>query len=182
MVILSGPSAVGKSTICDYITTKFEDIVRIVTITTRPKRNGEIEGKEYIFLTEEELQQMESEGRIIEKVEYAGFYYATDKAVIENVIKSKKVGIFVMSTQGKKIIEEIYGRQFSIFIDSSDDILIRRIKNRGDGNIEFRMKILEEERKQKDNYDVYIKSNDTDLLTELVTRCVLHFKDKFFIH
>jgi guanylate kinase len=72
VVIISGPSGVGKSTICKEIVNRMKDVTLSVSVTTRPKSASEIDGEDYWFISEEEFRERISQGLLLEHAEVFG--------------------------------------------------------------------------------------------------------------
>ncbi len=100
LIVVSAPSGSGKTTIAKKIMEKFPFIKFSVSATTRPKRNGEIDGKDYFFLTKEEFEKKIQNGELLEWEEIYGNYYGTLKSVVESALKNGEVLLFDVDVNG----------------------------------------------------------------------------------
>ncbi|MCS6999213.1 MAG: guanylate kinase [Aquificaceae bacterium] len=162
LFVLSAPSGTGKTTVVDRLFRNRPDIRKIVTATTRPKREGEVQGVDYIFLTPEEFEIRIREGYFLEYAKVYGSYYGTPK---EQVIRNEEEGVdslLVIDVQGAKRLKESYKDCLLLFLmPPSFEELRRRLINRGYGkeNLEERLKKAREEIACARYFD-YIVVND----------------------
>ncbi len=99
-LLLSGPSGSGKSTLIKELLVQFADIYFSISTTTRPKRQGEVEGKDYFFVTREEFERDIAEGMFLEWAEVHGNYYGTSLRPVMEAIDSGKLVVFDIDVQG----------------------------------------------------------------------------------
>lgn len=161
-IIISGPSGVGKGTICNVLLNELNAWYS-VSMTTRAMREGEVDGVNYYFVTKEEFKKRIAEGKLLEYNIYNDNYYGTPK---DKVLEKMEDGINVFSeidVNGAKKIKEIFPDALLIYIaPPSIDELRERLIGRGTEDLETinnRLKIAEEELKQVDFYD-YVVIND----------------------
>ncbi len=83
LTVLSGPSAVGKSTVVSRLRDECPQIWQSVSVTTRPPRSGERDGREYYFVSEPEFDEMAGRGDLLESARYVGYLYGTPRAPVE---------------------------------------------------------------------------------------------------
>ena len=88
LIVISGPSGVGKGTVCAHLRKKMPQLVYSVSVTTRKPRKGEQDGVNYFFKTVEEFKQMIREGQLIEWAQYVGNYYGTPREFVEETIET----------------------------------------------------------------------------------------------
>ncbi|MEN3038856.1 MAG: guanylate kinase [Candidatus Kryptonium sp.] len=100
LIVVSAPSGAGKTTIAKKIMEKFPFIKFSVSATTRPKRDGEVDGKDYFFLTREEFEKKIQNGELLEWEEIYGNYYGTLKSVVEEALKNGNVLLFDVDVNG----------------------------------------------------------------------------------
>ena len=174
LFIISAPSGAGKTTVANYILSEFQDrIVHVITCTTRPMREGEIDGVAYHFLSKEEFKRLEEKQEFIEtKVIYEN-YYGTPKKEIEENLKSGKSVLLVIDVEGaKEIIEKNEFSIVSIFlVPPSIEELERRINKRGtesQNSLKKRIGRATKEISYKDQYDFVIENNDLEKTCEEV--------------
>ena len=168
LLVISGPSGVGKGTLVKELKERRLDVVESISCTTRAPREGETHGKEYFFLTKEEFLQRIAQNDFLEYDEHFGNYYGTPKSFVLDTLKTKSVILeidVVGALNTKKAIPESV---LIMIAPPSLDELKRRLTDRGtesDDAIEDRLARLEYELSQKDKYD-YVVIND-DLETAL---------------
>jgi len=137
IIIISSPSGAGKTTIVRKLLEQHNDFMFSVSATTRPKRDGEVDGKDYYFLTEHEFRQKIDANEFAEWEEvYAGKFYGTLKSEIERIWGAGKIGIFDIDVKGALSLKGVYGKQaLTIFIaPPSFATLEQRLQNRGTEN------------------------------------------------
>lgn len=100
LIVVSAPSGSGKTTIAKKIMEKFPFIKFSVSATTRPKRDGEVDGKDYFFLTREEFEKKIQNGELLEWEEIYGNYYGTLKSVVESALKNGEILLFDVDVNG----------------------------------------------------------------------------------
>jgi guanylate kinase len=132
VVIVSGPSGVGKSTICQEIVKKMKDVTLSVSVTTRPKSEAEVDGQDYWFISEEEFKERISQGLLLEYAEVFGHLYGTPKDKVEESLQAGKTVILEIDVEGAKQAKAIYPDAVMIFIlPPTEKDLITRIDQRG---------------------------------------------------
>lgn len=132
IIILLGNSGSGKTTQIKKIEKDF-NIDRIVTATTRSKRPGEKDKVDYYFVTLEEFEELKASGELLEYAEYAGNFYGTIKRELEKYTGDKN-GIAAVELQGIKNIKAAFKEKcLSIYLKISKEVLVERLKKRGDG-------------------------------------------------
>lgn len=104
LLLVSGPSRVGKDSIMNQIMDKFN---KIVTHTTRPKRAGEVEGKSYFFTTVDKFKEGIKNNEFIEYIEgFSGKYYGTKRETIKNALNGEKPALAIVDVDGAKNIRD----------------------------------------------------------------------------
>ena len=162
LLAVSGPSGVGKGTIVKTIIKRRADVVESVSCTTRPPRQGEVNGKEYFFLSHEEFDRRIKEDDFLEYDEHFGNYYGTPKSFVRETLKTKSVIMeidVVGSLEAKKTFPECI---LVMVVPPSIEELKRRLKGRNsetDEQIEDRLARLEYELSHAETYD-YVIIND----------------------
>lgn len=132
LIVLSGPSGAGKGTLCHELLGQVPNIQYSVSATSRNPRPGEVEGKDYFFLTSEDFLAMIGEGDLLEWAEFCGNYYGTPRFAVEQAIQSGKDVILEIEIQGALQIKERFPQGVFIFIvPPSMDVLSERIHKRG---------------------------------------------------
>lgn len=165
LIVLSGPSGVGKGTVRAAIFSKGEQkFVYSISATTRKPRTGETDGIDYFFKTREEFEQMIQNKQLLEYAEYVGNYYGTPLEYVENTLATGKDVFLEIDVQGAIQVRELMPEGVFIFLTPPDlNELESRIVNRGtdsDEVIAKRMKTAREELELMKYYD-YSVVNDT---------------------
>lgn len=164
LVLFSGPSGVGKDTLLDILTAKNPLLQRSISITTRAKREGEVNGEDYFFITPDDFEAMLDSGGVLEFARYGKNLYGTPKAPVDRWLAEGKTVILKIEVQGATKIKKIYPEALAIFImPPSFEILEERLRNRGtedEDDLVRRMEIARSEIAHSRNYD-YIVINDT---------------------
>ena len=132
VVIVSGPSGVGKSTICKQILKRLDDVYMSVSVTTRPRSEGEVDGRDYWFISQKEFQERLDKGLLLEHAEVFGHLYGTPKDKVEQALQLGKTVILEIDVQGAKQAKTIFPDAVMIFIlPPSKKDLAERMDNRG---------------------------------------------------
>jgi len=136
LVIISGPSGVGKSTICKEVVEKLDAFLS-VSATTRARSESEQDGREYVFLSREDFQAKIREGEFLEHAEVFGNYYGTPKQPVDDALAAGRIAILEIDVQGALQVKEIRPEAQTIFVlPPHKKELQKRIDNRGRGEDE----------------------------------------------
>jgi guanylate kinase len=164
LFILSGPSGVGKGTILEELFKIFDDIRYSISVTTRKPREGEVNGKDYFFISEKKFFQMRDNNEFIEWAKVHNNYYATPKKFVNDTINSGKDIILEIDIQGAKQLKENYPELIYIFlIPPSFNELKNRLEHRNTEdkkNKVIRLNNAIQEMKEIKEYN-YLIVNDT---------------------
>ena len=167
LIIISGTTCAGKGTVIKKLLANHNDIVLSTSYTSRPKRESEIDGVDYYFVSKEEFERKIVNGDFLEyaQVQY-GSYYGTPKKEVLELLDSGKDVILEIDVQGAKQIKELYPETILIFIMApSMREVKRRIMMRGDENIDqiiSRFKVAYNEINQINNYNYVVVNDDLD--------------------
>ena len=164
LVVLSGPSGVGKGTVRKAL---FEleghDLVYSTSMTTRLPREGEVDGEDYYFVSKEEFEQRIKEDKFLEYAEFVGNYYGTPKDKIDEQLEQGKEVVLEIEIQGALQVREKAKDAVFVFIaPPTKEALYRRLLRRGTEDpksIQRRMDKAEREFPLAHKYD-YIVVND----------------------
>ena len=116
VVIISGPSGVGKSTICKEIVKRLKDIYLSISVTTRQKGEAEVDGRDYWFISDDEFRQRINNGLLLEYAEVFGNLYGTPRDKVEKALAAGKTVILEIDVQGAKLARAVYPDAIMIFI------------------------------------------------------------------
>ena len=157
LIILTGPSGVGKGTVVKEILSKDKNIWLSISATTRKPRAGEKEGENYYFLNEEKFKEMIEQNLFLEWAQFAGNYYGTPLSSVNEKINKGFTVLLEIEVEGAKQIKEKFPNSLSIFLLPPDkQELERRIRNRGTEKEESIKKRL-----LRSNYEISV-SNQFD--------------------
>ncbi len=132
LIIISGPSGVGKSTITRQLVQRLKDAYLSISMTTRPAARTEQNGRDYWFVSREEFQKRIEEGTLLEHAEVFGNLYGTPRDKTEEALSAGRTVILEIDVQGAKQIKEIYPQATAIFIlPPSAKVLAERLSHRG---------------------------------------------------
>ena len=170
LVLISGPSGAGKDTIMNAVIDDDPNVVHFVTTTSRPKRKGEIDGKDYHFISREEFEKLIAQDAFFEWVEYRGNLYGGQKKHLQQTLNSGKDVIWRLDVKGVKNIKDKVKEMFPysatvLITPPSMESLINRLKNRGtetnweDWNLNMAMW----EVKQFQDFDYLIVNKDNQI-------------------
>ncbi|MFO7247746.1 MAG: guanylate kinase [Bacillota bacterium] len=164
LIVLSGPSGVGKGTVCAALRKLCPNLVYSVSATTRPPRPGEQEGVNYFFKTREEFERMIEQGELLEWAEYVGNYYGTPRRFVEEMLAQGKDVLLEIEVQGAMQVKRQFPDGVFIFlVPPSMEELRRRIHGRGtegSGAITERLETARAELAMMAEYD-YVVVNDS---------------------
>jgi guanylate kinase len=160
LIVLSGPSGVGKGTVCASLRKCSPELVYSVSATTRRPRQGETEGVNYFFKSREQFQQLIDTDEMLEWAQYVDNFYGTPKRFVEDTLRSGKDVILEIEVQGALKVKEKFPEGVFIFLlPPSLNELQNRIVTRGtesDESIRSRMTVAIDEIRLMDHYDYAI--------------------------
>jgi len=132
LIILTGPSGVGKGTVVKEILGKEKNFWLSISATTREPRDGEKEGENYYFLNHEKFKEMIERNLFLEWAQFAGNYYGTPLTSVNEKIEKGFTVILEIEVEGARQIKNKFPNSLSIFLLPPDkEELERRIRNRG---------------------------------------------------
>lgn len=173
LVVLSGPSGSGKGTLIKRVREQYENIRFSISATTRKPREGEIDGKNYFFITTDQFKSMIENDKLVEWVEYCGNYYGTPREYVEESTSQGFDIVLEIEVEGALNIIKRYPECVSIFIlPPSFEELRRRIEGRGTEKpdvIDRRLERAKKELEFVNHYDyVVINDNIEEAASEIV--------------
>ena len=164
LIVLSGPSGVGKSTVISELLSSRRDIYFSVSFTTRQPRVGEENGVNYNFVTREEFERMIAAGELLEYAEYVNNYYGTSLRVIQEKLDQGIDVLLDIEVQGAAKVREKCPEAVLIFIiPPSIEELSRRLRNRNTDSaevIEQRLQKSRQECQECVKYDYLVVNNN----------------------
>lgn len=183
MLIVTAPSGAGKTTIVRHLLKTFENLSFSVSATTRPPREGEIDGKDYYFLTLRKFNNRIKKEAFAEWEEvYPGKFYGTLKSEIEKKWRKKKNVVFDIEVIGATNLKKLYGdRALAIFIKPpSLAELIRRLEKRDTENkktLAERIARAKEELTYENNFDKVLINDELAVALKEAEQMVIDFMD-----
>lgn len=178
MIIISGPSGVGKDSVVQALLAQSNNFHFVVTATSRPPRPNEIDGVDYIFVTDEEFEQMIAEEELLEHAVVHDNYKGVPKAQIRQALASGKDVLMRVDPQGAETITRLVPQAISIFLTAeSEDALVDRLHGRRTetaASFDLRLEIARNELERIAEFD-YCVVNRADRLDETVQkiRCII---------
>lgn len=180
LLIFSGPSGSGKDTILHKIMEKDERVVVSVSMTTRAPRTGEVDGKDYYFVTKEQFEENIEKGEMLEWAVYNGNYYGTPKAPIEKWINEGKTVILEIEVQGAdKIRQQLPDVRSMFLMPPSLHVLEERLRARRtntEEDIKRRLETAKGEIERANDYDYIIVNNQLDDAVEDCMEIILRHR------
>ena len=157
LIILTGPSGVGKGTVIKEILGKEKEFWLSISATTRKPREGEKDGVNYYFLNQEKFKEMIEQSLFLEWAQFAGNYYGTPLSSVDKKIEEGFTVLLEIEVEGARQIKDKFPNSLSIFLLPPDkEELERRIRNRGTEKEEAIQKRL-----SRANYEISV-SNQFD--------------------
>ena len=176
LFVISGPSGSGKSTICKILE-QDEKIKLSISATTRSIREGEVDGINYFFLTEEEFQQKIDSNDFYEYANVFKHKYGTLKSKVDEMLDDGFNVILEIDVQGAMQIKEQNNKAKLVFImPPSKEELIKRLTNRNtesEEQLKLRIATAEKEISFKDKYDYTVVNDDLNTAVEEIKKIIL---------
>lgn len=164
LTVISGFSGAGKGTLMKELIKKYDNYALSVSMTTRNPREGEVDGKDYFFISREEFEKNIEEGKLIEHAQYVGNYYGTPADYVYSQLEAGKDVLLEIEIQGALQIKEKFPETLLLFVTTPKaEILIERLKGRGTETIDVinkRLRRAVEESEGIEKYDYLIVNDD----------------------
>ena len=181
LIVLSAPSGTGKTTICKELLKRNKNWRFSVSATTRPPREGEVDGKDYIFMSLKQFEHKENFGEFLEWQFVHGNRYATPIEPIENILESNQIMLLDIDVKGSmNIIEEFEDDVISIFIEPPGfnseeqlETLTDRLKKRNSQSetlINQRLKRFELEMGYKEKFKYHFINDNFNKTTDKIEK------------
>lgn len=182
LFILSGPSGVGKGTVLAELMNDFHDINYSISATTRRVRDGEVDGEDYFFLSQEKFMKMKENGEFIEWAKVHNNYYGTPRNYVNKCLNNNKDVILEIDIQGANQVRKQYPGSVLIFlVPPSFKELEKRLEKRGSESQrckKIRLENARDELKETVNYDYEVVNNKVEEAVKNIKDIILKEKRK----
>ena len=175
LFIISGASGVGKGTVLKAVMEKRDDLLFSVSATTRPPRPGEVDGKDYYFITKEAFEEMIARGEFLEYDAHAANYYGTPRAQAEEKMTNGHVLLDIEPAGAKQVRAAMPEATLIFIMPPSMEELERRLRGRGDtpeDQIKIRLERAIWEMEQKTWYDHVVVNDDAERCAEEILKII----------
>lgn len=176
LIVISGPSGVGKGTIVNKLLEKRKDYVLSISATTRKMRSNEIENESYFFKSVEEFEAMIEKGELLEYAQVHGNYYGTPREYVYKKIRDNKTVILEIDIQGGMQVKKSFPDTVLLFVlPPNFSSIEKRLKNRGtetDENIQVRLETARGELKFLKNYDFAVVNDNLEECVKEVEKII----------
>jgi len=176
LIILTGPSGVGKGTVVKEILGKDKNIWLSISATTREPREGEKDGENYYFLKQEKFKKMIEQKLFLEWAQFAGNYYGTPLSSVNEKIKKGFTVLLEIEVEGARQIKNKFPNSLSIFLLPPDkEELERRIRNRGtekEEAIKIRLSRANYEISVSIEFDFALTNHDVDETAKQIIKLI----------
>lgn len=173
LVVISGPSGVGKDTVLDRMKQRGLPFHFVVTATTRPQRPGEVEGEDYFFVGEQEFFDMIEKGELIEHALVYNDHKGVPRQQIREAMESGQDVVMRVDVQGAKTIQSLAPEALLIFLTArNEDELSRRLRKRrteSEADLKLRLETAKEELGYLDIFDYVVLNADSTVETAVDT-------------
>jgi guanylate kinase len=175
--VITGQSGAGKGTLIREVLARVPELETTVSATSRARRPGEADGREYWFLSDEEFTRRIENGEFLESVTYVGHRYGTLLAELERIRANGRAPLLELETQGALTVADRVPGAVTIFVTAPIPELERRLRRRAtesSGEIDERIRVAREQLEVADRFDHVIHNDDlqraVDELTGIVER------------
>ena len=166
LTVVSGFSGAGKGTLMKGLLANYDNYALSVSMTTRSPRPGEVDGREYFFISKEQFEKNIADGKLIEHAQYVGNYYGTPKDFVFEKLDAGKDVLLEIEIQGALQIKKKFPEALLLFVTTKDaKTLVERLKGRGTEEEEViykRLKRAAEESEGIEEYEYLIINDDLD--------------------
>ena len=166
LTVVSGFSGAGKGTLMKRLISDYDNYALSISMTTRNCREGEVDGKDYFFVTKQQFEDNIAKDGFIEHACYCGNYYGTPREYVESKLKEGKDVVLEIEVQGAMQVKKRYPDALLLFVTPpSVEELERRLRGRGtetDEVIKSRLHRAVEECESMDNYEALVINDDLD--------------------
>jgi guanylate kinase len=176
LIVVTGPSGAGKGTLIREVLSRVSGVGATVSATTRTRRPGEQDGREYSFLTTDDFLARVERGEFLEHVTYvSGHRYGTLRSELDRLKGEGKVPLLELETEGALRVKGEVPGAVTIFISASVDELERRLRDRATestGEIGERIALARKQLEQADEFDYVVENDDLKRAVEELAELV----------
>ena len=165
--VVTGPSGAGKNSVIDRVMEELPGLAFSVSYTTRPPREGEVDGVDYIYVSREEFNRLVARGEFVEHMTYLGDMYGTSRSQIEDIFRQGKDVVLNIDVAGARALREIgldrYTIVYVFLTPSSLERLAERLRLRGsetEEQIAERLRVAESELRAIPAFDYLVINDD----------------------
>ena len=161
-LVISAPSGGGKTVVRSGLLKLDKRFAFSVTCTTRPKRSGETDGRDYYFVSAGQFARLRKEGRLLEWAVVHGNYYGTPVKSVVEVLEKGRIPVMTIDVKGARSVKRIFPEAVTVFLLPPDlKTLVQRLRGRGEapGNVAVRLETARSEIKVASSFD-YLVIND----------------------
>jgi len=185
LFIVAAPSGAGKTSLVNALVDKQPDIQLSVSHTTRTKREGEVEAKDYFFISQDEFAQMRKKEMFLESATVFDHFYGTSSEAVLTQLKQGHDVILEIDWQGAQQVRQNYPESLSIFIlPPSKRALAQRLQGRGQDSetvIARRMQDAENELSHYAEFDYIVVNDDFDVALQNITSIIFSRRHAFHV-
>lgn len=181
LIVLSGPSGVGKGTIARMLTERNENIALSISCTTRLPRVGEVHGREYFFTKKQDFEKQIQENGFLEYSEHFENFYGTPKAFVEDKLQNNDVLLEIDVNGGLEVKKNFPSAVLIMLLPPTVDEIKRRLLKRStetEEKIKMRMSRIDYEISKKDEYDYAVINDELETAYEDVLKIINNEKNK----
>ena len=177
LFIISAPSGSGKTTLCKRLIKRVPPIVRSISLTTRPPRRSEKNGRDYLFVTKKEFEREKRKNNLLEWARNFGYYYGTPKDRVLKLLARGTDVILAIDVKGAMKIKKLYPKGVFIFVlpPSMAELKNRLRKRKTDGRLEIskRIKVARRELSYLPKYTYSVVNDNLKKATDTLEAIVI---------
>ncbi len=169
LIVISAPSGCGKTTIVERLLERNKSLVRSISYTTRPPRSGEVNSRDYFFISKEEFVAKERSNFFLESATVFGYFYGTSREFVADCVSQGKSIVLAIDVQGMKQLcqranQEIPKASIFIIPPSLEELKVRLEKRKTETKQEIaeRLKVAEQEMAERSLYDFVVVNQKLD--------------------